>query len=47
MPTNLQPLSETSAVILSTTGSTDDVASAVLLGCIQILVNLSLVLLNK
>jgi hypothetical protein len=32
MPTNLQPLSETSAIILSSTGSTDDVASAVPFG---------------
>ncbi len=32
MPTNLQPLSETSAVILSTTGSASDVASAVPFG---------------
>ena len=32
MPTNLQPISQTSAVILSSTGSTDDVASAVPFG---------------
>jgi hypothetical protein len=32
MPTNLQPLSQTSAIILSSTGSTDDVASAVPFG---------------
>ena len=32
MPTNLQPLSETSAIILSSTGSADDVASAVPFG---------------
>ena len=32
MPTNLQPLSETSAVILSSTGSTSDVVSAVPFG---------------
>ena len=32
MPTNLQPLSETSAIILSSKGSTDDVASAVPFG---------------
>lgn len=32
MPTNLQPLSQTSAIILSSTGSTDDVSSAVPFG---------------
>ena len=32
MPTNLQPLSQTSAIILSSTGSKDDVASAVPFG---------------
>ena len=32
MPTNLQPLSETSAIILSSTGSADDVSSAVPFG---------------
>ncbi len=32
MPTNLQPVSQTSAIILSSTGSTDDVASAVPFG---------------
>jgi len=32
MPTNLQPLSQTSAIILSSTGSTSDVASAVPFG---------------
>ncbi len=32
MPTNLQPLSETSAVILSSTGSASDVAAAVPFG---------------
>jgi hypothetical protein len=32
MPTNLQPLSETSAIILSSTGSAGDVASAVPFG---------------
>jgi len=32
MPTNLQPLSQTSAIILSSTGSADDVASAVPFG---------------
>ena len=32
MPTNLQPISQTSAIILSSTGSTDDVASAVPFG---------------
>tara|TARA_B100001093_G_scaffold204826_1_gene196922 strand:+ start:1503 stop:2780 length:1278 start_codon:yes stop_codon:yes gene_type:complete len=32
MPTNLQPLSETSAIILSSTGSTGDVAAAVPFG---------------
>ena len=32
MPTNLQPLSQTSAIILSSTGSADDVSSAVPFG---------------
>ena len=32
MPTNLQPVSQTSAIILSSTGSTDDVPSAVPFG---------------
>ena len=32
MPTNLQPKSQTSAIVLTSTGSADDVASAVPFG---------------